>query len=102
MLALAVVVQAGYLAVQILLFRHDLRQFSPKATAYGSIYFTLLAAHHAHVVLGLLLELAVLWQVVRKGLTSYWLIGVRGSGSVLVRRQRPGGVRVFTQLSPSL
>lgn len=102
LIALAVAVQAGYLAVQILLFRHDLRQFSPKATAYGSIYFTLLAAHHAHVVLGILLELAVVWQVVRKGLTSYWLIGVR---SVALYWYVVNGLAVFvvfTQLSPSL
>jgi cytochrome c oxidase subunit I+III len=102
LIALAVVAQAGYLAVQILLFRHDLLQFSPKATAYGSIYFTLLAAHHAHVVVGILLELAVLWQVVRKGLTSYWLVGVR---SVALYWYVVNGLAVFvvfTQLSPSL
>ena len=43
------VIQCGYLAFQILLFRHDLHQFSPQGSAYGSIYFTLLAVHHAHV-----------------------------------------------------
>ncbi len=98
----AVVVQCCYLAVQILLFRHDLRQFSPKATAYGSIYFTLLAAHHAHVALGILLELAVLWQVVRKGLTNYWLTGVR---IVALYWYVVCGLAVFvvlTQLSPTL
>jgi cytochrome c oxidase subunit III len=102
LIAVAVMTQAAYLAVQVLLFRHDLRQFSPKATAYGSIYFTLLAAHHAHVVLGILLELAVLWQVVRRGLSSYWLIGVR---SVALYWYVVNGLAVcvvLTQLSPSL
>ncbi len=102
LIAAAVLVQAGYLAVQVLLFEHDLRQFSPKATAYGSIYFTLLAAHHAHVLLGILLELAVVWQVIRRGLTNYWLIGVR---SVALYWYVVNGLAVFvvlTQLSPSL
>ena len=57
MLLLSVLVQAGYLAVQIILFKSDLGDFSPKDTTYGSIYFTLLAADHAHVLIGILLEL---------------------------------------------
>ncbi len=102
LIALAVAVQCCYLALQILLFRHDLREFSPKATAYGSIYFTMLAAHHAHVAFGILLELAVLWQVVFKGLTNYWLIGVR---IVALYWYVVCGLAIFvvlTQLSPSL
>lgn len=77
-IAVAMLVQMAYLAAQILLFRHDLRAFSPKSGAYASIYFTLLAAHHAHVLLGILLNAVVLWKVARHGLTNYWLIGVRG------------------------
>jgi heme/copper-type cytochrome/quinol oxidase subunit 3 len=102
LISVAVVVQCCYLAAQILLFRHDLRQFSPKATAYGSIYFTMLAAHHAHVALGILLELAVLWQVVRKGLTNYWLIGVRITALYWYVVCALAVFVVFTQLSPSL
>jgi cytochrome c oxidase subunit I+III len=98
----AVVVQCCYLTVQILLFRHDLREFSPKGSAYGSIYFTLLAAHHAHVAFGILLELAVLWQVVRKGLTNYWLIGVRIVALYWYVVCGLAVFVVFTQLSPSL
>lgn len=76
-IALALVMQAAYLAGQVLLFRHDLLEFSPKKTAYGSIYFTMLAAHHAHVVLGLALDLALIWFIWLRGLTNYWLVGVR-------------------------
>ena len=77
-IAVAMVIQAAYLAAQILLIRHDLRDFTPAGSAYGSIYYTLLFAHHAHVLLGLVLDAVVLWKVARHGLTNYWLIGVRG------------------------
>lgn len=102
MLATALVVQTLYLALQILLFRHDLNRFRPQDTAYGSIYFTVLAAHHAHVLLGILLDAVVLWYVTVRGLTNYWLIGVRG---VALYWYVVGGLAVLvvlTQLSPSL
>jgi heme/copper-type cytochrome/quinol oxidase subunit 3 len=102
MLALALVVQALYLALQILLFGHDLNRFRPQDTAYGSIYFTILAAHHAHVLLGILLDAAVMGYVAIRGLTNYWLIGVRG---VALYWYVVGGLAVLvvlTQLSPSL
>jgi heme/copper-type cytochrome/quinol oxidase subunit 3 len=101
-IAVALVIHSCYLALQIILFAHDLRQFTPQASAYGSIYFTLLGVHHAHVLLGLLLDLALIWMLATRGLTNYWLIGVRalalywyvvGAVAVLV---------VLTQLAPSL
>jgi heme/copper-type cytochrome/quinol oxidase subunit 3 len=69
-IALAVVVQVAYLAFQVHLFADDLGRFSPKDSAYGSIYFTMLAIHHAHVGVGILLEL---WLLARLpgGLTEY-------------------------------
>ena len=76
-IAAGLAMQAAYLALQVILFRHDLLDFSPKQTAYGSIYFTMLGAHHAHVVLGLALDLALIWFVWLRGLTNYWLVGVR-------------------------
>lgn len=102
MIGVAVAIQLAYLAGQVLLFRHDLRQFSPQATAYGSIYFTLLAAHHAHVVLGILLELAVLWNVCVRGLSNYWLIGVRAVALYWYVVNALAVFVVLTQLSPSL
>jgi heme/copper-type cytochrome/quinol oxidase subunit 3 len=101
-LALALVMQCVYLAAQILLFRHDLLDFSPQATAYGSIYFTMLAAHHAHVLLGILLNAVVLWKVITRGLNNYWLIGVRGVGLYWHVVNVVAIFVVFTQLSPSL
>jgi heme/copper-type cytochrome/quinol oxidase subunit 3 len=100
--SLAFVLQLIYLAGQVMLFAHDLRSFSPQGSAYGSIYFTLLAAHHAHVVLGLLLDLALLWALAVRGLTDYWLIGMRALALYWYVVAGVGVVVVLTQLAPSL
>lgn len=102
LLGFVLVVQLCYLALQILLFRHDLRHFSPQGSAYGSIYFTLLAVHHAHVLLGILIGFTVLAFVAFRGLTNYWLIGVRGLALYWHVVNALAIVVVFTQLSPSL
>ena len=75
-LLLALIVQAGYFAMQMRLFQDDLAKFTPQGSAYGSIYFTLLGAHHAHVAVALLLET---WLLVRlaSGLTRYRLVGLQ-------------------------
>jgi heme/copper-type cytochrome/quinol oxidase subunit 3 len=102
LVSLALVVQVCYLAAQILLFRHDLNQFSPQDTAYGSIYFTMLAAHHAHVLLGILLGAVILGYVGLRGLTNYWLIAVRGLAIYWHVVNAVAVLVVLTQLSPSL
>jgi heme/copper-type cytochrome/quinol oxidase subunit 3 len=102
MIALAFLMQCGYVAAQVILFAHDLDKFSPQATAYGSIYFTLLAVHHAHVLLGLLLDVGILWQVATRGLTNYWLIGVRGLALYWYVVGAVAIFVVFTQLTPAL
>ncbi|HEY1540314.1 MAG TPA: cytochrome c oxidase subunit 3, partial [Solirubrobacteraceae bacterium] len=56
----ALAVQGAYVAAQAVLYADDLRRFSPRDSAYGSMYFTLLGAHHAHVVVGIGLSVAVL------------------------------------------
>jgi heme/copper-type cytochrome/quinol oxidase subunit 3 len=50
----------------------DLGRFAPADHAYASIYYTLLGADHAHVALGLLLDLWLLAKLAR-GLTRYRL-----------------------------
>jgi heme/copper-type cytochrome/quinol oxidase subunit 3 len=102
LISVALIAQGVYLAAQIILFRHDLNDFRPQDTAYGSIYFTMLAAHHAHVLLGLLLDAVVLAYVTLRGLTNYWLTAVRG---VAIYWHVVNGIAVLvllTQLSPSL
>lgn len=99
---LAFTVQCGFLAVQILLFRHDYNQFKPQGSAYGSIYFTLLATHDAHVLVGLLLDIAVLWMISTRGLTNYWLIGLRGLALYWYVVNALAVVVALVVLSPSL
>ena len=101
-IVVGLLMQTGYLAIQVLLFRHDLLQFSPKTTAYGSIYFTMLAAHHGHVVLGLALDLALIWFVLVRGLTNYWLVGVRALAMYWYVVAFLAVPVLLTQLSPSL
>jgi len=102
LIALAIVVQCGYLAGQVLLFAHDLHMFSPRDSAYGSIYFTMLAAHHAHVLFGILLGAAVLWRVGIGGLTNYRLTAVRTVALYWHVVNALAVLVVLTQLSPSL
>jgi heme/copper-type cytochrome/quinol oxidase subunit 3 len=101
MFGLAVAVQAGYLAVQIVLYLDDLSKFSPQDNAYGSIYFTLLMVHHIHVLIGILLEL---WIVVRlfRGLTAFRLTGARAIALYWYFVNAAAVAVVLTQLSPSL
>lgn len=73
---LALLIQAAYLGMQVHLYAGDLDRFTPQDNAYGSIYFTLLGAAHAHVALGLLFDLWLLVKLAR-GLTSYRVNGVR-------------------------
>ncbi len=75
-LAVALLAQTAYLTVEIGLFRSDLEQLSPRDNAYGSAYFTLLGAHHAHVAVGLLLTLFAIWRVAM-GLNHYRVTAVR-------------------------
>ncbi|HEX4689116.1 MAG TPA: cytochrome c oxidase subunit 3 [Solirubrobacteraceae bacterium] len=96
----ALVVQGGYLAWQIVSFLHDLDSFSPSATAYGSIYFTLLAADHLHVALGILFSL---WVVVRLavGLNPYRLVTVQAVALYWVVVALLTVLVTLTQVSPS-
>ena len=75
-LAIALAAQSTYFGLQIHLFLDDLAKFTPGQHAYGSIYFTLLGAHHAHVAVGLLLNLWVLLRLTY-GLTRYRVLTVQ-------------------------
>lgn len=66
----ASVMQIVYLGFQIHLYAADLDRFSPRLDAYASIYFTLLAVHHIHVGVGLVLDVWLLARLSR-GLTPY-------------------------------
>jgi heme/copper-type cytochrome/quinol oxidase subunit 3 len=100
-LAVAIVVQASYLAAQLVLLAHDLDRFSPDGSAYASIYFTLLGAHAAHVAAGILLELWVLARLV-SGVTRYRLIALQVTVFYWVFVNVLAVIVVAVQLSPLL
>jgi cytochrome c oxidase subunit III len=62
-LLIAFLGQAAYLGVSIHEYADDLQRFTPHTHAYGSIYYTLLGADHAHVFFGILLSLWLLWKL---------------------------------------
>jgi cytochrome c oxidase subunit 3/cytochrome c oxidase subunit I+III len=97
----ALIVQSGYLGVQVHEFLSDLDKVHPKASSYGSIYITLLGAHHLHVAVGILLEL---WLVGRLlgGLTNYRLTALRAIALYWSFVNAVAGAVVFTQIYPSL
>jgi heme/copper-type cytochrome/quinol oxidase subunit 3 len=100
-LVVALAVQAGYLAAQLVLFAHDLDRFPPDGSAYASIYFTLLGAHAAHVAAGMLLELWVLVRLV-SGLTRYRLVALQVTVFYWVFVNVLAVIVVAVQLSPRL
>jgi heme/copper-type cytochrome/quinol oxidase subunit 3 len=97
----ALLIQGGYLGVQVHEFTSDLAKFSPQDTAYASIYFTMLGVHHVHVALGMLLELWVLGKLLG-GLTSYRLTGVRVTAFYWYFVSAAAIAVVLTQVYPAL
>jgi cytochrome c oxidase subunit I len=83
----ALLMQAGYLAAQIVSYIHDLGDFSPTDNAYASIYFALLGAHHVHVVVGLALGLWLLYRIDAARIVAlYWYV-VAAIGVLVVATQ---------------
>jgi heme/copper-type cytochrome/quinol oxidase subunit 3 len=97
----ALVVQSGYLAMQIHLYVDDLHKFTPQGSAYGSIYFTMVGAHHAHVLVGILLEA---WLVLRLffGNTVYRSVGVHATAFYWHAVNVLAVAVTIVELSPSL
>ena len=100
-LATALTVQAAYFGVQIHLFLDDLAKFTPQQGAYGSAYFTLVGAHHAHVAVGLLLDAWLLLRLAG-GLTRYRVNGLRAAAFYWHFVNALAVLVVLTQISPSL
>ena len=97
----ALVVQSGYLAMQIHLYVDDLHKFTPQGSAYGSIYFTLVGAHHAHVLVGILLEAWLLLRLLF-GNTVYRAVGVHATAFYWHAVNVLAIAVTIVQLSPSL
>jgi cytochrome c oxidase subunit 3/cytochrome c oxidase subunit I+III len=98
---LALAVQSGYLGVQAHEFLSDLDKVHPKASSYGSIYITLLGAHHLHVAVGILLELWLIGRLLR-GMTNYRLTALRAIALYWYFVNAVAVAVVFTQIYPSL
>jgi cytochrome c oxidase subunit I+III len=97
----AVVVQAAYLGVQAHEFVDELAKFDGNDSAYGSIYYTLIGAHHLHVAVGILLELWLLARLTG-GLNRYRLTAVRVTALYWYFVNAIAIFVVFTQIYPSL
>jgi heme/copper-type cytochrome/quinol oxidase subunit 3 len=76
LLVWALVVQVGYLVYEVHDYAHQLHHSVPQDDAYSSIYYTLLAADHVHVAVGIVLVVWLLWKLLR-GLTTYRLRAVQ-------------------------
>ncbi len=76
LLVWALVVQCGYLVYEIHDYVQQLHRSAPQDNAYSSVYYVLLGADHAHVAIGVLLVVWLLWKLAR-GLTMYRLNAVQ-------------------------
>jgi heme/copper-type cytochrome/quinol oxidase subunit 3 len=102
-IALAAFVQCGYLAYQLHQFVGELRTMHPRSTnAYASSYFALLGLHHAHVLVGILLDLGLLFWLAVAGLSDYRVTGVRALALYWYVVNAIAVAVLFTSISPSL
>jgi cytochrome c oxidase subunit III len=101
LIALALLVQTGYFAMQVHLLAEDIPKVDPQASSYGSIYVTLVGAGHAHVFVGLLLNLWLLARLAT-GLTNYRLVGLRVIAFYWYFVYAVSIAVVLTQISPAL
>ncbi len=72
---LALIVQTGYLAYEVNDYRDQLHTFAVTRDAYSSIYYVLLGADHAHVFVGMLLSVWLLFKLrpnATVAVTRYW------------------------------
>jgi heme/copper-type cytochrome/quinol oxidase subunit 3 len=97
----SLLVQAGYLAVQLHLFMADLHEFKPQEHAYASIYYVLVGADHFHVAIGILLNAFLLAKLVG-GLTHYRIAGVQAATFYWHFVNAFTVLVVLTQISPRL
>ena len=100
-LLVAFVLQSGYLGLQIHLYVDDLHRFTPQGSAYGSIYFTLVGAHHAHVLVGIVLEAWFLLRLLG-GVTAYRAVGLQATAFYWHAVNVLAVAVTIVQLSPSL
>jgi cytochrome c oxidase subunit I+III len=101
-IALATFVQSGYLAFQLHQLVAELHMLHPQQSAYASIYVALLGLHHAHVLVGVLLDLGLLFWLIRSNLSGYRVTGVRALAIYWYVVSALAVAVLLTQLSPAL
>jgi heme/copper-type cytochrome/quinol oxidase subunit 3 len=69
-LVATLVVQCGYFAYEVDDYSHELHRSAISTDAYTSIHYVLLGADHAHVFVGILLNIWLLWKLAT-GITTY-------------------------------
>ncbi len=102
MIALAALVQCGYLAYQVHQLVGELHTLHPQAGAYASAYVALLGLHHAHVLVGVLLDLGLLFWLCVSGLSDYRATGVRALALYWHVINAIAIAVLLTEISPSL
>jgi heme/copper-type cytochrome/quinol oxidase subunit 3 len=100
-LLVALAAQSAYLGLQIHLYVDDLDKFTPQGSAYGSIYFTLVGVHHAHVLVGILLEAWFLLRLLG-GTNAYRAKGLQATAFYWHAVNVLAVAVTIVQLSPSL
>jgi heme/copper-type cytochrome/quinol oxidase subunit 3 len=77
-IAVAFVVQLGYLIWQVHDFVHTIQVYDPQQSAWASVFVTLLGADHLHVLAGVLFSA---WFVlrIRSRLTRSRIVGLQGT-----------------------
>jgi len=70
LVALAVAIQTAYLVYEVHDYSNQLKKLPIGTDAYSSIHFVLLGADHAHVFVGILFNVWLLWKLAR-GFTTY-------------------------------
>jgi len=97
----ATAVQAAYATGQIHLMRADLAHFTPQTSAYASIYYVLIGAGVAHVLVGLLLDVWLLARLAT-GITRYRLVGLQATALYWHVVNAIAVVVLLTEVSPRL
>jgi heme/copper-type cytochrome/quinol oxidase subunit 3 len=100
-LVCALALQCVYLGLQIHLYVDDLHHFTPQGSSYGSIYFTLVGAHHAHVLVGIVLEAWLLLRLLG-GVTTYRAVGLQATAFYWHAVNVLAVAVTIVQISPSL
>jgi len=99
-LGVTLFVGAGYLAMQIDRFVESLRTLHPQESAYASLVYLIQGGHHAHVLVGLLLNAYLLLKLTR-GLNGYRTVGIQAAALYWYFVNLLALVVLGTLLSPS-